>query len=99
MQWSDGFNGDSTQGRRLEDAPRSADKPAQMSLVEAVEWLAKDTKAKTKVLQEWCYTENGNKTLYGILVVYVDDLLLQAKAGPIRDSLLATIRAMWQLGK
>jgi hypothetical protein len=38
-------------------------------------------------------TEKGDSTfkLLGTLVVYVDDFLLQAEAGPIRDSALAAL--------
>lgn len=35
--------------------------------------------------------------LYGILVVYVDDFLLQATEGPIRTGLLITLGGTWKL--
>ena len=37
--------------------------------------------------------------LYGILVVYVDDFLMQASEGPIRTGLLNAFKGIWKLDK
>ncbi len=51
--------------------------------------------------QVWMLREDhpGRNTLLGVLVVYVDDFLLQAKLGAMRDSFLAALGVIWTLAK
>jgi hypothetical protein len=51
--------------------------------------------------QVWLLSQKGDNTnrLLGILVVYVDDFLLQAAAGPVRDAFLAALGQVWILDK
>ena len=49
--------------------------------------------------QVWRLVENQNKTILGLMVVYVDDFLLQTIEGPIRDGLLTALKKVWTLAK
>ena len=51
--------------------------------------------------QVWNVKKKHDKSneIFGILVVYVDDFLLQAAMGPMRTCLIAEITKHWTLGK
>ena len=51
--------------------------------------------------QVWMLMEDGNTNskLLGLMIVYVDDFLLQAKDGPIRSALLAKLGTVWTMAK
>ena len=43
--------------------------------------------------------DEKNNEILGIMIVYVDDFLLQAPTGPIRDTFLKSLSVLWTLAK